>query len=189
MSTTIDLLAISQEEAVIRALSARMAIDYSLIQPGFFFFGYNHIDDTKVTVTLNARAITIDGNATPWINERSIQFSRAILRGLPSQRVMTVNWVSGMAMEHVLRALFVLHSFYVTLAELEFYDAGSDTWVALAETYRPPVGVMRVRFNTAQARIVPSSSEFQVELVTTQRYDIGEYLRIISAGTITGALQ
>lgn len=187
MSTIIDLLAVSQEEAVMRDIAQRMAIDYEVIHPRFFTFTYNHIDDSRVTVQIRARAQTVDGEKSPWINERTVQFNRATLRGLATQRVMNVNWVSGMAVEHILRALKLTHNFNVSASEIEWQQT-DGSWAQFAESYRPQAKTWNCRFGRAQARFVPSTSQFSIELASTTRVDLGEYLRLIAAGTITGAL-
>jgi hypothetical protein len=188
MSTIIDLLAVSQEEAIMRQLSQRMNVDYEIIHPKFFTFTYNPLNDTQVAVQIRARAQTVNGEKSPWQDERTVQFHRAKLRGLANQRVLNVNWVSGMAIEHILRALKLTHSFNVTASEIEFQQT-DGTWIKLAESYRPVVKTLTCRFAQAQARFVPTGSEFTISLSDTVRNDLGEYLRIIAAGTVTGALQ
>lgn len=187
MSTIIDLLAVSQEEAVMRDIAQRMAISYDVIHPRFFSFSYTHVDDSRVTVQIRSRAQTVDGEKSPWVNDRAIQFNRATLRGLASQRVMNVNWVSGMAVEHILRALKLTHNFNVSASEIEWQQT-DGTWVTFAESYRPQAKTWACRFSKTQARFVPSTSQFSIALAATARLDLGEYLRLIAAGTITGAL-
>lgn len=188
MSTIIDLLALPQEEAIMRNLAQRMAINYDQIHPKFFTFSYNQLDNVRVAVQIRARAQAVDGTKSPWTGERTVQFHRAQLRGLPSNRVMQVNFVAGMAVEHVLRALRILYCFYVTVDEIEFYNGDTEQWVRLADSYRPQVRNIRCRFIEAQGRIAPANSEFSIELVPTIRHDLGEYLRIIAAGSIAGGL-
>jgi hypothetical protein len=188
MSAIIDLLAVSQEEAIMRNLAERMGVDFELIHPKYFTFTYNQLDDVRVAIQIRARAQTVNGEKSPWQADRTVQFHRAKLRGLASQRMLNVNWVSGMAIEHILRALKLTHSFNVSASELEFQQA-DGSWIQLAESYRPVVKTLYCRFAASQGRFLPSSSQFTVVLSDTQRNDLGEYLRIISAGTVTGALQ
>lgn len=188
MSTIIDLLAVPQEEAIMRNLSQRMAIDYDRIHPKYFDFTYNQLDNVRVAVQLTARARTADGEISPWQGSRTVQFHRAELRGLASVRTMTVNWVPGMAVEHILRALKLLHSFNVTAGELEFLNDATGLWITLAESFRPSARLLSCRFAQSQGRIVPSTSGFKIDLAPTARNDLGEYLRVISAGSVTGVL-
>lgn len=187
MSTIIDLLAIPQEEALMRNLAQRMAIDYAVIDPKYFTFVYNQLDDVRVSVQIRARAQAVNGDKSPWQSDRTVQFHRATLRGLPSQRLLNVNWVPGMAIEHILRALKLTHSFNVSVSELEFQMA-DGTWTALSDSYRPTVKTLYCRFSQSQSRFVPSTSQFTVVLSPTVRNDLGEYLRVIAAGTVTGEL-
>ena len=187
MSTFIDLLAITQEEAIMQNLSQRLAVPYAQIDPKYFTFAYNQLDDIRVAVAITGRAVSTDGDKSPWQATRSITFQRAQLRGLTSVRNLEVNWVPGMAMEHILRALKLLHSFNVSITELEFLNA-TGQWVQLAESYRPTVKTLSARFSQSQGRIAPSTSQFTIILSPTVRNDVGEYLRIIAAGTVTGAL-
>lgn len=188
MSKIIDLLAIPQEEAIMRNLAQRMSIDYEQIHPKFFTFSYNQLDNVRVAVQIRSRAQALDGTKSPWTGDRTVQFHRAQLRGLTSVRVMQVNYVAGMAVEHILRALRILYKFHVTVDEIEFYNGDTGQWVKLADSYRPQARNLRCRFAQAQARIAPANSEFGIELVPTIRSDLGEYLRIIAAGTIAGGL-
>lgn len=187
MSTFTDLLAVTQEEAIMRDIAQRMAIDYAVIDPKYFIFTYNQLDDVRVAVKMTARVQALDGDKSPWQDERTVTFHRAQLRGLPSVRVLTVNWVPGMAMEHILRALKLVHHFNVSVSEIEVQNTQGQ-WVQWAESYRPTVKTLNCRFAQAQGRIVPSTSQFTVILAPTIRNDLGEYLRLISAGTVTGAL-
>lgn len=169
-----------------RNLAQRMAIDYAVIDAKYFTFTYTQLDDVRVAVKIRARAQTANGQQSPWQSDHSVQFYRATLRGLPNQRVLNVNWVPGMAIEHVLRALKLTHSFNVSVAELEFQQEDGQ-WTTLVDSYRPTTKTLNCRFSNSQGRFVPSTSQFTVELSTTTRSDLGEYLRVISAGTVTGA--
>lgn len=188
MSTFIDLLAIPQEEAIMQNLSQRMAIPYAQIDPKYFTFTYNQLDNVRVAVQIFARAQALDGTKSPWTGERTVQFHRAQFRGIAAVRVLQVNYVDGMAIEHILRALKLLHSFHVTVSELEFLNQATGQWVKLADAHRPQVSTLQCRFAPAQGRFAPAGSEFSIALVPTIRSDIGEYLRIIAAGTVAGAL-
>lgn len=187
MSAIIDLLAVTQEQVVMQVLAEKMAIDISVIDPKYFTFVYNQLDDNRVAVQCRARVQTVDGEKSPWQGDHTLQFYRAQLRGTSTARSLTVNWVPGMAMEHVLRALRLTNSFNVSIAELEFLQA-DGTWVVLTETYRPAQGTLTARFVKGQARFVPSTSQFTIVLAQTIRNDLDEYLRLISAGTVTGDL-
>lgn len=188
MSTVIDLLALTQEEVVMRVIAKRLAVDYDSIHPKYFTFEYNPVDDNLVAVVITARQQAATGELGIWSSTRTVQFYRANLRGTASARVMQVSWVPGMAMEHVMRALRELYSFNVTIEELEFYDEATSTWVTLHDSFKPAAQSLRCRFGPNQARIVPGTSEFAVELVETNRTDLGEYLMLISAGSVAGGL-
>lgn len=183
-----DILAVSQEQMVMLVVHLATQIPREKLDTNFFDFEYEHIDNQKVRVTFTGRPFSKVGGRTPWSGSKSVEIVRARLNHTVRPIRLTVAFRNGMAFEHILRALDVTYSMKVGVSELLLKNPTTGVYEAFTETARPNGNLLEFKFSNNQARIIPEGSEFSVLLDNSGRPDINDYLHVINAGSIVGAV-
>lgn len=186
LPTNPDILAVTQEQMVMLVVHMATQIPREKLDPGYFDFSYEHVNDETVNVTFTGRAYSKTGERGPWAGSKTIEVVRAYLNMSSRPIGLTVAFRNGMAFEHILRALAATYSFNVTASELLLKNPSTGLYEPFLETSRPSTMLLEFKFSNNQARIIPTGSEFKVVLDNSGRPDINDYLHLIKAGSIAG---
>lgn len=143
----------------------------------------------QVVVTLKGKSTTSLGQPGMWSGVKSYRVKRTRLKQPLSPITLRVPFQDGMALEHVLKGLFLYHGFSVTAKELEFKPTGSTVFSQLPENYRISAGTLTCRFHKDNIRYDHLESEFSVDVYRDVRPDVGIMLPRLDIGNVNIAAE
>ena len=183
-----DILEVTQEQMVMLVIHMATLMPREQLDPNYFDFVYEHIDNDKVKVSFTGRPFSKSGGRAPWSGTKSVEIVRARLNQTNRPISLTVAFKNGLAFEHVIRALKETYALNVSVGELLLKNPVSGVYESFMETSRPTSNLLEFKFCNNQARINPVGSGFSVVLDNSGRPDINDYLHLIKAGSIAGGM-